>query len=76
MEDTLESIVVIILAIIFLAGFFAFCGWFVAFLWNAVIPTIFGLTAINFKQGLALFLLCRWLFCGFGILNKLADSKK
>lgn len=35
-------------------------------LWNALIPSIFGLTAINFWQALGLFVLSRMLFGGFG----------
>ncbi|MDR2040324.1 MAG: hypothetical protein LBQ60_20605 [Bacteroidales bacterium] len=34
-------------------------------LWNALIPGIFGLTAINFWQALGLFILARILFGGF-----------
>lgn len=38
----------------------------VMLLWNALIPTIFGLTAINFWQALGLFILAKILFGGFG----------
>lgn len=34
----------------------------VMFLWNWVMPDIFGLTTINFKQALCLALLCKVLF--------------
>ena len=35
-------------------------------LWNALIPSIFGLATINFWQALGLFVLSRILFGGFG----------
>lgn len=38
----------------------------VMLLWNALIPTIFGLVAINFWQALGLLVLARILFGGFG----------
>lgn len=38
----------------------------VMLLWNALIPAIFGLAAINFWQALGLFVLARMLFGGFG----------
>jgi len=41
-------------------------GVAVMFLWNALIPTIFGLTVINFWQALGLLVLARILFGGFG----------
>jgi len=38
----------------------------VMLLWNALIPAIFGITAINFWQALGIFILARILFGGFG----------
>lgn len=38
----------------------------VMLLWNWLIPTIFGLTAINYGQALGLFVLSRILLGGFG----------
>lgn len=38
----------------------------VMFLWNWLMPAIFGLTTINFWQALGLFILARILFGGFG----------
>ena len=34
-------------------------------LWNALVPTIFGLAVINFWQALGLLVLCKLLFGGF-----------
>lgn len=39
----------------------------VFFLWNWLIPSIFGLTTINFWQAIGLLVLCKILFSGFGI---------
>ncbi|MEA5128732.1 MAG: hypothetical protein VB074_11140 [Proteiniphilum sp.] len=50
-------------------GFVAMAAVFsvaVMLLWNALIPTIFGLAVINFWQALGLFVLARILFGGFG----------
>jgi ABC-type multidrug transport system fused ATPase/permease subunit len=51
----------IVLAPVILAVFSAI----VMFLWNILIPDIFGLTAISFWQALGLLLLSRILFGGF-----------
>lgn len=42
----------------------------VMLLWNALIPAVFGLEAINFWQALGLFALARILFGGFGLFGK------
>lgn len=44
------------------AGF----GAIVMLLWNAVVPSVLGLAAINFRQALGLFVLCHILFGGLG----------
>jgi len=40
-------------------------GGIIVLLWNALIPSIFGLSAINFWQAVGLFILCRILFGSF-----------
>ncbi|MCL1934541.1 MAG: hypothetical protein FWF53_12105 [Candidatus Azobacteroides sp.] len=40
-------------------------GVVVLLLWNALIPSIFGWSAINFWQAMGLFVLCRILFGNF-----------
>ncbi len=53
-------------------GMFAFIAFFAAFtavtmlLWNALIPSIFGLTTINFWQTAGLLILARLFFGGLG----------
>ena len=41
-------------------------GWFVAYLWNWFMPTIFGLTTITLWQGVGIFVLCNMLFKSTG----------
>lgn len=41
-------------------------GYGLMFLWNALMPAIFGLTAITFWQAIGLFVLSKILFSGFG----------
>lgn len=52
-------------ALIFLAVFAAAIA-IVMLLWNALIPSIIGWTAINYWQAAGLMLLCRLLLGGFG----------
>ena len=42
----------------------------IMFLWNWLIPDIFGLATISFWQALGLFILSRILFGGFGFFSK------
>ncbi|MDR0385363.1 MAG: hypothetical protein LBH60_04740 [Prevotellaceae bacterium] len=45
-----------------IAGF----GFVIMLLWNALVPSVLGVAAINFWQALGLFALCRILFGSFG----------
>ena len=57
------DMIVFLLAFIAMVLFIALClGAPVMLLWNAVIPTIFGLTKITFWQAIALNLLASVLF--------------
>ncbi|MCY7357942.1 MAG: hypothetical protein LH609_10850 [Rudanella sp.] len=44
----------------------ALTGWVVMSLWNALLPTILGVTTITFWQALGLLVLSRILFGGWG----------
>lgn len=55
----------IIIAIIITVIFIGF-GYVVMYLWNWLMPAIFGLTAITFWQAIGLGLLAKLLFGGFG----------
>jgi hypothetical protein len=53
-------------AIVGLALFIALGGWIVMSLWNWLLPSLFGWKLITFWQALAMLVLCRILFGGFG----------
>lgn len=52
--------------VLFGIAFVGVMGLLIVGLWNALMPAIFGLPAINFWQALGLFLLSRILFGRFG----------
>lgn len=54
----LKGIKIVVIAAIFLA----LIGWVVMFLWNALLPEIFGLPIINFWQAAGLLALSRIFF--------------
>jgi hypothetical protein len=64
----------IIIAVIVVALFFAF-GYIVMYLWNWLMPAIFGLTTITFWQAIGLGLLSKLLFGGFNG-HKKKDKKR
>jgi hypothetical protein len=57
---------VVPIALIVLPLFLALLGEIVKLLWNALLPPLFGWPQITIWQGLALLVLCRMLFGGFG----------
>ena len=59
--------------IIALLVFVAIAGFMVKFLWNAILPDIFGWQSVTFPQALGLLLLTRILFGGFGWHKKGSD---
>jgi hypothetical protein len=54
-------------AIVGFAVFVAIGGAVIVWLWNWLLPPLFGFPAITFWQGLGLLLLCRILFGGFSV---------
>lgn len=56
----------IILGVIAVAGFAILFGFIIMWLWNALMPGIFGLTALTYWQAVGLFILLKILFGGFG----------
>jgi len=54
------------LAIVGMAAFIAVGGYLVMYLWNWLLPALFGWRIISFWQALGLLLLCRILVGGFG----------
>ena len=54
------------IALVGIPLFLALLGEIVKLLWNTLLPPLFGWPAITIWQGLALLVLCRMLFGGFG----------
>ena len=48
-----------------ITGFIALGGLIVMFLWNGIMPEVFGLGLVTFWQALGLLILGRFLFGGF-----------
>ncbi len=65
-ENPLKVVGIIILFALGLIAFMAAFGYIVMLLWNWLMPTLFGLTAITFWQAVGLTALCKLLFGGFG----------
>ena len=47
------------LSILLLVGILLIFPWAVKYLWNGLMPSIFGLRMIGFKEALGLLILCR-----------------
>jgi hypothetical protein len=56
----------IVLGIIAAVGFAILFGFIIMWLWNWLMPAIFGLGLITYWQAVALFILAKILFGGFG----------
>lgn len=56
----------VIFIVILAVGFFILFGYALMYLWNWLMPAIFGLTTITFWQAIGLCLLSKILFGGFG----------
>ncbi len=66
----------VILGVLAAAGFAILFGFIIMWLWNGLMPDIFGLTEINYWQGVGLLILSKILFGGFGGGNGHKSSKK
>jgi hypothetical protein len=79
-DSRFEKIIKTIIKSLFFAaiGFLilALFGFVVKWLWNSLLPDIFGVKAITYWQGLGLLVLGRLLFGGFGSDNKSTTRKK
>jgi hypothetical protein len=62
MKKSLHMVWHVLFGLAAVAGF----GGAVMWLWNALLPQIFGIAAVNFWQALGLLVLCRMLFGSFG----------
>jgi hypothetical protein len=72
----LQIIVYTVLGIIAAIGFGLLFGWIVVWLWNWLMPLIFGLPTITFWQGVGLFILAKILFGGFSSHGDSSKSSK
>jgi hypothetical protein len=61
-----KLIVIAPLAILGVLLFIAIGGWIVQYLWNWLLPSLFGWREVSFWQALGMLVLCRILFGGFG----------
>lgn len=61
-----KLIVIAPLAILGMLLFIAIGGWIVQYLWNWLLPSLFGWREVSFWQALGMLVLCRILFGGFG----------
>ena len=61
----LQIIVYTILGVVAAVGFGLLFGWIIVWLWNWLMPMIFGLPTITFWQGVGIFILAKILFGGF-----------
>jgi MFS family permease len=61
-----KLIVIAPLAILAMLLFIAIGGWIVQYLWNWLLPSLFGWREVSFWQALGLLALCRILFGGWG----------
>lgn len=55
------------IALLAVVAFVTIGGYVVQWLWNGLLPPLFGLPSVTFWQALGLLALCRILFCGFGM---------
>lgn len=56
----------ILFGVIAITGLAILFGFVIMWLWNALMPDLFGLTAITYWQGVGLFILAKILFGGMG----------
>ncbi len=56
----------ILLGILAITGIAILFGFVVMWLWNWLMPEIFGLTTITYWQAVGLFILAKFIFGGFG----------
>lgn len=65
-----------LLIAILMVGLIFLSGWIIAILWNYLMPTLFGLTTISVKQGIALWVLSNWLFGAKSFTSGLGEKGK
>ena len=66
----------IIFGIIAVAGLAILFGFIIMWLWNWLMPDLFGLATITYWQAVGIFILLKILFGGFGSSGKSRESSK
>ena len=69
-----KTVKVVFIAL-FILGVFLLIGWAVKWLWNSLMPELFGLTTITYWQAVGILVLAKILF-GFGTGSKSHSSGK
>ncbi len=64
MRNFFTNLLTFIIALLFIAVFSLLLAFPVMWLWNWIMPVIFGLTRVTFWQALGINLLCGFLFKG------------
>ncbi|HPJ01727.1 MAG TPA: hypothetical protein PKU80_02675 [Candidatus Limiplasma sp.] len=72
----IQIVVYTVLGIIAAFGFGLLFGWIIVWLWNWLMPMIFGLPTITFWQGVGVFILAKILFGGFSSHSDSSKSSK
>lgn len=70
-----QILLMALLAVVGVTVFGFIFGYIIMWLWNKLMPEIFGLTTINYWQGIGLFILARILLGSFGSDNSNKSSK-
>lgn len=74
-KSPIQIVGMVVFGIIAITGFAALFGFVIMWLWNALIPDIFGLTMLTYWQAVGILILAKLLFGGFGSGHK-GSSKK
>jgi hypothetical protein len=72
----IEIVGIVIFGIVAITGFAALFGFAIMWLWNALLPDIFGLTQISYWQAVGILILAKLLFGGFGSGGGSKSSKR
>jgi len=75
-RSPIEIVGIVIFGIIAVIGFAALFGFAIMWLWNALLPEIFGLTTITYWQAVGILVLAKLLFGGFGSGGGSGSHKK
>lgn len=75
-KSPVEIVVTILFAAVFISGLAVLFGFVVMWLWNWLMPAIFGLPSLTFWQAAGIIILFKLLFGGFGHGGSKKSSKR